>query len=148
MDDEQQMASHRRGVSERERLLELLARCAALAEVDQRLAQMRAGQRFAANRASLAAERGGFEQVCARRVEIPGQQVDFAEQGAGECLAAQGAAGVCVLAQSTRELGQARIRLAGVQHVLGDARVDVEHAPGELGHVQDLSELPLGALLP
>ena len=55
---------------------------------------------------------------------------------------------MCVLAQATREVGQARIRLAGVQHVLGDARVDVEHAPGELGHVPDLSQLPLSVLLP
>ena len=68
--------------------------------------------------------------------------------GGGEGLSAQGAAGVRVLAQATRELGQACVGVAGVQHVLGDARVDVEHAPGELGHVPNLSELPLGVVLP
>ena len=53
-----------------------------------------------------------------------------------------------MLAQATRELGQACVGVAGVQHVLGDARVDVEHAPSELGHVPNLGELPLGMALP
>lgn len=55
------MVSEGRGVSERERLVELSARCAALAEVDERLAQARAGEGFAADRADLAAECCGFE---------------------------------------------------------------------------------------
>ena len=53
-----------------------------------------------------------------------------------------------MLAQATREVGQACVGVAGVQHVLGDARVDVEHTPSELGDVPDLGELPLGMAFP
>ena len=60
-------------MGEGERLVELFARGAALAEVDERLAEARSRESFAADRAGLAAECGGFEQMRARRLEISGQ---------------------------------------------------------------------------
>ena len=53
-----------------------------------------------------------------------------------------------VVPKLARELGQARVRAAGVQHVLRHAEVGVEDPPGELRHVPDLGELPLGMVLP
>lgn len=83
-----------------------------------------------------------------RGVGVPGHQRDLSEQGGAEGLAAAGPGNVCVPAEVVRELRQTCERIAGVQHVLGDAEVGVEHAPGEFGHVPDLGELPPGVTFP
>ena len=60
-------------MGEGEGLVELLAPGAALAEVDEHLTEARSGESFAADRAGLPAECGGFEQMRARRMEISSQ---------------------------------------------------------------------------
>ena len=50
--------------------MEVCARLASLVEVGQRVAEAGAGEGFAADRAGLAAQCGGFEQVRSRGLEI------------------------------------------------------------------------------
>lgn len=83
-----------------------------------------------------------------RSARVSGHQLDLPEQGGGEGLASARAGRSRVLAQPPRELGQARVRITGMQYVLGDAQVAVEDPTGELGDVPDLGELPPGVALP
>ena len=88
-------------MGECERLVELFARFAALVEVGERFAEASAGERFAADRAGLAAQCRGFEQMRACCLRISGKELDFAEQGGREGLSAEGAAGARVLTPSS-----------------------------------------------
>ena len=124
-------------VRELQRLLELGARAVAVARVQQRLAQAHPGERLAADRADLAAEPGGLEQVLAGGLEVAGEQLGLAEQGRGEGLAAARAR----LAAPARAVAwrsrRAVVGLAAVEHVLGHAQVGVEDAARQLRRVAD-----------
>ena len=142
------MLGERGDVRELERLLELRPRARAVAEVQQRLAETHACERLASDRAHLAAEPRGVDQVRAGGLEVVGEQLGLAEHGRGERLAAAGARLMGLRAQALGEAGDAVVGVASREHVLGHAQVGVEDAARELRGVPDLRELAPGMLLP
>ena len=100
------------------------------------------------DRAHLAAEPRGVDQVRAGGLEVVGEQLGLAEHGGGERLATARARLVCLRAQTLGEAGDAVVGVARREHVLGHAQVGVEDAARELRRVPDVGELAPGMLLP
>ena len=128
-----------RDVRELERLLELRPGPRSVAQVKQCLAQTHACERLASDRAHLAAEPRGVDEVRASDLEVVGEQLGLAKHGRGERLAAAGARLVGLCAQALREPGNPVVGVASGEHVLGHAEVGVEDAARELGGVPDLA---------
>ena len=104
------MRGDRRDVGELECLLELCPGTRAVAQVEEGLAQTHASQRLAPNRTQLAAQPRRVEQMRSGGLEVAREQLDLAEHGGGERLAAAGPCLLRLRPQPLGEAGQALVR--------------------------------------